>query len=265
MTCGSAPINGDTLNFFKYSFMCDVVEDDLGSVGSIGGVQLVNEVKLVDVPELSYSAEDKPNPRGELCIRGDNVFSKYFKDEENTRAAIDAEGWFHTGDIAEIDSNGRLKIIDRLKNIMKLAQGEYVALEKIENLYTACPVVAQVYIHGDSLQDHLLAVIVPEPVALSIIAAEAGYKFDPKAEPAVEAACKDETVRKAVLDDTIKRMKKVGLKGFEIAKDLHLTTQQFTVENNTMTPTFKIKRKEAYAFHKEVLDGLYAKAKAAAK
>ena len=94
----------------------------------------MNEIKLLDVPEMHYTSEDKPNPRGEILIRGANVFSRYYKgiffilislsivlttsltlDEKNTREALDDEGWFHTGDVAEMDSYGRLKIIDRIK------------------------------------------------------------------------------------------------------------------------------------------------------
>ncbi|KAG8905292.1 hypothetical protein FRB99_000265 [Tulasnella sp. 403] len=277
ISSGSAPINPDTFDFLKISFACQVVEgygltescavcaktlvDDPSATGTIGGLAMVNEVKLVDVPELDYKADDKPNPRGELCIRGANVFSRYYKDDKTTREAIDADGWFHTGDVAEIDSHGRFKIIDRVKNIMKLSQGEYVALEKIENVYTSCAVVAQIYIHGESTKDHLVAIVVPDPLALSFIAADAGHKFDPSATPAVEAAIKEPAVVKAVLDSMTAQVKKSGgLKGFEVVKAIHLTLDQFTVENGTLTPTFKIRRRDAYAMHKAEIDALYGSA-----
>jgi long-chain acyl-CoA synthetase len=89
-------------------------------------------MKLVDVPTMNYTAEDKPFPRGEICCRGPGVFNEYYKgpielvtacrpsltkdsDEKNTKDAIDAEGWVHTGDIGEIDDYGRFRIIDRMK------------------------------------------------------------------------------------------------------------------------------------------------------
>ncbi|KAG8918228.1 hypothetical protein FRC00_012718, partial [Tulasnella sp. 408] len=221
------------MDFLKISFVgCEVLEgyaltetcafgtrtwsdDDAGATGTIGGAAVFEELKLVDVPELGYTSEEKPNPRGELCFKGDNVFSRYYKDEKQTAEAIDKDGWFHTGDVAEIDECGRFKIIDRVKNIMKLSQGEYVALEKLENLYSACPVVAQIYIHGDSLRDHLVAVVVPDPATLAIIAEEqAKYKFDHRAEHALAAAVKEPAVVKAVLDSMTNQVKKDGgLKG----------------------------------------------------
>jgi len=127
-------------SFYRYGLTetcatcCRVWDRDPTGTGTIGGPQPVNEIKLLDVPEMHYTSEDKPNPRGEILIRGANVFSRYYKgiffilislsivlttsltlDEKNTREALDDEGWFHTGDVAEMDSYGRLKIIDRIK------------------------------------------------------------------------------------------------------------------------------------------------------
>lgn len=85
-------------------------------------------------------------------MKGPNVFKGYLKDEEKTTEALDQEGWLHTGDIGKWLPNGTLKIIDRKKHIFKLAQGEYIAPEKIENIYIRSDPVAQIYVHGDSLQ-----------------------------------------------------------------------------------------------------------------
>ncbi|KAG8879913.1 hypothetical protein FRB99_004840, partial [Tulasnella sp. 403] len=216
--------------------------------------------KLVDVPELNYHADDKPNPRGEICVKGPNVFSRYYKDEKTTAEAFDADGWFHTGDVGEFDQQGRLKIIDRVKNIMKLSQGEYVALEKVENVYAACPLVTQILVYGNSTQDHLVAVVIPDPTTLAPVASAVGHKFDPTNPAAVAAAIRQPPVVKAALDAlTDFARKDGGLKGFETVKAVHLTMEQFTVDNGTLTPTFKLRRRDACAMYKDVLEGLYAK------
>ncbi|KAG8884239.1 hypothetical protein FRB97_004744 [Tulasnella sp. 331] len=177
-------------------------------------------------------------------------------DEKSTEAAFDSDGWFRTGDVGEVDKAGRFNIIDRVKNIMKLSQGEYVALEKVTNIYSTLPLVSQIFVHGDSLKDYLIGIVVPDPVALSDIST---IKFDPTSGPAVAAAIRDPLVVKTALEVMTAHAKASGLKGFETVKDIHFTLDQFTVENNTLTPTFKIQRRHALGMYKEVIDEMYAK------
>ncbi|KIK63618.1 hypothetical protein GYMLUDRAFT_40677 [Collybiopsis luxurians FD-317 M1] len=275
VTSGSAPIHAEVLDFLKIALACDVCEGygmtencgtstkcwpfDPTASGTVGGPQPANEIKLIDVPAMGYTSEDKPRPRGELCTRGENVLKAYYKDEKNTQEAIDEEGWLHTGDVAEIDECGRVRIIDRVKNIMKLAQGEYVAVEKIENTYSSSAAVAQLFVHGDSLQSYLLAVVVPDPIHLSAIASRVtGTKITSEDAKALVGACKNPSVIKEFTDLLDKEAKKGGLKGFETIKRIHMSLDPFSVEDGTLTPTFKIKRKDAYKKFKAELDALYA-------
>jgi len=275
VTCGSAPISPEVMDFLKIALCCEVTEGygmtencgtccrcwpgDPASSGFVGSPQPFNEIKLLDVPAMGYSTDDRPNRRGELCVRGWNCFSTYYKDEKNTKETVDEDGWVHTGDVAEIDECGRFKIIDRVKNIMKLAQGEYVALEKIENMYSSSSLVAQIYIHGDSLQSFLLAVLVPDPGPFSQVVADVlGKKVDVSNTATLEAAAKYPKVNAAVLAILAKEAKRNALKGFETIKRIHISLEPFAVENGTMTPTFKLRRKESYAKYKAELDALYA-------
>ncbi|KAI0035733.1 acetyl-CoA synthetase-like protein [Vararia minispora EC-137] len=274
ISSGSAPIAGEVLDFLRIAFACDVWEgygltetsalatrvmrDDPTSGGCIGIPVPVTELKLVDVPSMNYTAEDIPNPRGEICARGPHNFVGYYKDEKATREALDAEGWVHTGDVGEIDAQGRFKIIDRVKNIMKLAQGEYVALEKIENLYMTCPLAAQLFVHGDPMQAYVVALVVPDPVQFAQLCSRVTgtpVKEDELAK--LEVLCRDPKVAAAVLAE-LDAVGKKNLKGFEMVKKIHMTMVPFTVENGALTPTFKIKRKDAYLMHKKELDALYA-------
>lgn len=99
---------------------------------------------------MGYSAKDVPYPRGEICFKGPAVFQGYFMNEEKNREAL-VDGWLMSGDVGIIMPNGSVKIIDRAKNIFKLAQGEYIAPEKLENVYIQSPFIQMLHVHGDSL------------------------------------------------------------------------------------------------------------------
>lgn len=179
-------------------------------------------------------------------------------DPESTKETIDEEGWVHTGDIGLVDEVGRFRIVDRVKNIMKLSQGEYVALERIENVYAACPVVQQIYVHGDSLQSYLVAIVVPDPVVLAKIASGVWRKVVTEKDwKMLDGAVKDEKVVDAVLGMLTKDGARYGLKGYEFVKRLFLTNELFSVENNCLTPTMKVRRREVRERFKADLEALY--------
>ncbi|KAL6560557.1 Long chain acyl-CoA synthetase 6, peroxisomal [Orobanche gracilis] len=201
LTSGASPLSPDIMEFLRVCFGCQMIEGygmtetscvissmDEGDflTGHVGSPNPACEIKLVDVPEMNYTSEDQPHPRGEICVRGPIVFQGYYKDEVQTREVMDDEGWLHTGDIGLWLPGGRLKIIDRKKNIFKLAQGEYIAPEKIENVYGKCKFVAQCFVYGDSLNSCLVAVVCVEPDVLKNWAASEGIKImrhSPEFEP----------------------------------------------------------------------------------
>ena len=150
MITGSAPISEDVIKFLKVVFCCPVIEGygqtescamisitDVNdpNVGHVGGVLPSLKLRLKDIPEMNYYHTDK-NPRGEICYKGTNTLIGYFRNPEKTKEIFDEEGWIKTGDVGKVFPNGSIKIIDRVKNIFKLAQGEYIAPEKLENIYS---------------------------------------------------------------------------------------------------------------------------------
>ena len=143
MFSGSAPISADVMDFLRIVFCCEALEG-FGQTESAAGVATTHwgdassghlggpipslEMKLVDLPEMNYTSADKPFPRGEICYRGSNAFTEYYKNPAKTKETIDSDGWVHTGDVGQWDDLGRLRIIDRAKNIFKLAQGYFILI-----------------------------------------------------------------------------------------------------------------------------------------
>ena len=114
---------------------------------------------------MQYLHTDNP-PRGEICMWGPSIMKGYFKNPEKTAEAMNADGWLFTGDVGLIKENGSIKIIDRAKNIFKLSQGEYIAPEKLENVYVQSNFILQCWIYGDSLRDYIVGFFVLDPLVV---------------------------------------------------------------------------------------------------
>ncbi|GFR41006.1 hypothetical protein Agub_g1673, partial [Astrephomene gubernaculifera] len=270
--------------------------DNPTHLGTVGAPMPATELRLEAVPELGYSPSQQP-PRGEVCIRGPTLFSGYYKNEEMTAEALDADGFFHTGDVGELAADGSLRIIDRKKNIFKLSQGEYIAVEKVENVYKTCPLVEQVWVYGDSTESCLVAVVVPAEKALRAWAAEAGVAAGGGAAPpaagaesgagaagaAGEAAkgasagntgaagedlsslCASPAATSAVLAAMVSVGRAEGLNSLEQVKAVTLVPEQFTVENELLTPSYKLKRAPLLRRYRPLITAMYDKLAAEAE
>jgi long-chain acyl-CoA synthetase len=271
ITTGSAPISESVLRTLRCIVGCPILEgygqtensavSTLTIVGDsnpghVGPPLPCNMVKLADVPEMNYFSN---NNKGEVCLKGPNVFVGYLKDEEKTREALDEDGWLHTGDIGEWLHNGTLKIIDRKKNIFKLAQGEYIAPEKIENVLVQCPYVAQAYVHGDSLQASLVAIVVPDHDTLPGLASKIGVSGT------VTELVENPEVKKTIMKDLVDLGKRNGLSSLEQVKDIKLHPELFSVDNGLLTPTFKTKRNELGKYFATDIANMYNKMTEATK
>ncbi|XP_069872498.1 long-chain-fatty-acid--CoA ligase 1 isoform X1 [Dipodomys merriami] len=264
MVTGAAPVSATVLTFLRAALGCQFYEGygqtecTAGcclsmpgdwTAGHVGAPMPCSLIKLVDVEEMNYMAA---KGEGEICVKGPNVFKGYLKDPGKTAEALDKDGWLHTGDIGKWLPNGTLKIIDRKKHIFKLAQGEYIAPEKIENIYIRSEPVAQVFVHGESLQAFLVAIVIPDVEVLAPWAQKKGY------EGSFEELCRNKDVKKAILEDLVRLGKESGLKPFEQVKGIALHTELFSVDNGLLTPTMKAKRPELRNYFRSQIDELYS-------
>jgi long-chain acyl-CoA synthetase len=209
------------------------------SLGNNGGPLPSTEICLESQPDLDYFVTDKPRPRGELLLRGPSMFREYYKNEVETAKALDPDGWFHTGDIAEIDEMGRIKIIDRKKNVLKLSQGEYISPERIENVYMGSSnLIAMAYVHGEGTQSTLVGIFGVDPVNFAPFASKIlKQAISPEDIAAVRVAAQDARVIKAFLKHLDAIGKKHKFNGYERVRNCVLDIEPFSVENELMTPT----------------------------
>ena len=201
---------------------------------------------------MGYLSTDNP-PKGEICFWGPSIMKAYYKNPEKTAEAFHND-WLLSGDVGMVKENCAIKIIDRAKNIFKLSQGEYIAPEKLENVYVQSSYVLQVWIYGDSLRDYTVGFFVVDPEKAKKYAEENGKTND-------KTLMEDEAFRQVVYDDLCALANANKFNSLEKPKQITLLLDPFTTESDILTPTMKLKRNVAKKVFQEQIDSMYANTK----
>lgn len=193
---------------------------------------------------------------GEILARGPNIMRGYYNDPAATSEAIDAEGWLHTGDIGEIDAQGYLKITDRKKHLFVSSGGKNIAPAPIEDLLLGLPLIDQIMLIGDD-RAYLTALIVPGVDAAIEAMRSSGIEGWNASDPAIRTRISGSDVIEAMIGAQIRDLQKDHA-AFERVRRFRLLDQEFTVENGMLTPTLKVKRKEAMKSYHALIEEMYA-------
>jgi len=232
---------------------------------SCGGVLRSNLLKLVDVPELNYhslttDSQGRHSPTGEICLKGLNITSGYFRDKKNTSQTIDKDGWLHTGDVGRIipDDQG-LKIIDRVKEIFKLAQGEYIAPAKLEGSYAFNPYVEQICIYGDSTTTFIIAIIFPSRLKVKAFLESKGLMKEEDKLEDVDNFFENDVLQDEIKNSFNKIAKEMNFNSLEKITKIIIHNEMFSLQNGLLTDTMKLKRRSFATYFAKKIDKIYGK------
>ncbi|CPS61764.1 Probable fatty-acid-CoA ligase FadD [Mycobacteroides abscessus] len=246
IVCGSAPLSEELAAFIESCLDARITDGygstEAGVIVRNGRIQRppVIDYKLVDVPELGYFSTDKPHPRGELLVKAESVFGGYFKRPDVTADVFDPDGYYKTGDIvAELEPD-KIQIVDRRNNVIKLSQGEFVAIANLEAEFANSPLVHQICVYGSSERSYLLAVVVPTAEAY-------------------EQSGGDEDLLKRLIADSLAQVaREAQLQSYEVPRDFLLETEPFTAANGLLTGIAKLARPKLHEKYGARLEQLYS-------
>jgi long-subunit acyl-CoA synthetase (AMP-forming) len=250
---GAAPINPEVIEFFQALGLrlwegWGMTECTVGAT-----YNPIDQIKNGTVGVADPGVEMKVAEDGEVLLRGGNLMKGYYKDPAKTAETIDAEGWLHTGDVGEIDSEGYLKIIDRKKELIITAGGKNISPANLEALLKQHPLIGQAAVIGDR-RPYVSALIVLDPEVAPLWARKAGISFSSVADLAANPAVHAE-IQKAV-DETNRHVSNVeGIKRFTILP------ADWTAETEELTPTLKLKRRVISQKYADRIEDMYSREK----
>ncbi|KAJ1945707.1 medium-chain fatty acid-CoA ligase faa2 [Linderina pennispora] len=267
---GTSSISREALDFIRCIFSCDVVEgygltettgascmtvskDNIS--GHVGSPFPTSMIKLVSVKELGYKVDDKPFPRGEIYVKGANVFRGYYRQPELTAQVLSPDGWLRTGDLGTFDALGRMRVLDRIVNIFTLKTGESIEPERLEYVYCDNGLVSQAFVYGSSDHDRLVGIAVPDKEFMEVFLLN--NKLIPEGSRiSHELICADENIRNAVRNEINRHGIARGLRTHELISSLFLEPHSFDYYD-LLTPSMKLKRYEALRHYRSCVNRLY--------
>ncbi|OXA38215.1 Long-chain-fatty-acid--CoA ligase 3 [Folsomia candida] len=269
--CGGAPLSRETQEFTK-NCLCiphlgpgygltetcgGAVIDDM-SMGRIGSPAQFCDVRLIDWDEGNHSVQDKPFPRGEICVGGPIVALGYLKQNGPNKDDFfeeDGTRWFRTGDIGQVEGDGSFRLIDRKKDFVKLSMGEYLSLGRVESILKTCPYIDNICIVGDSSKNFCVALIVPNEKMMTEVALCLN-----KSNITWEQMCSDAQIEAFYLQEVQSFCKTAKLQRFEIPAAVKICSEIWTPINAMITTTFKIRRRPVQEKYQADIDQMYARA-----
>lgn len=246
---GGAPLSPEISEFFHAAGF--FILEGYGLTETTGAItcSTLTDIKIGCVGKDLPDVEIKIAEDGEILVRGGVVFKGYYKRPEATKEALSPEGWFRTGDIGQIDSDGYLKITDRKKDIIITAAGKNIAPQNIENLIKTDPLISQVVVHGDK-RKYLSALVTLDPNEVEAYAKEKEIPFQDYAD-----LVKNKKIH-GLIQERIEGFNK-KLAKYETVKKFAILENDFSVETGELTPTLKVKRKYTSQKYQNILNEFY--------
>lgn len=250
---GGAALAPEIAEFFHALGILILEGYGLTESSTVSHVNRLGRYKFGTVGPPLKGVECKVAPDGEILLRGPNIFKGYYRDPEATAEAVESDGWFHTGDIGQIDEEGFLTITDRKKDLIVTSGGKKIAPQMVENLLKTDPLISQVMVIGDG-QPHLMALITLNREELFQWAKRAGLKFESPEEllshPSVSSL-----VRERI------RQKNRQLAPYEAVRSFRILPEEFSVERGELTPSLKLRRQKVVDRYRDLIEEMYHRAR----
>ncbi len=245
---GAAPINPEILRFFDAAGVLVLEGWGMTETSTAATISTPDDFKIGTIGKPFPGCEVRIAEDGEILVKGPNVFQGYYKNEEATRETI-VDGWLHTGDIGEIDSEGFITITGRKKDIIITAGGKNITPANLENEIKQHPLVSQCVVVGDR-KPYLVALVTLDPEEAVAYAKEHGLPEDPAALASNAEVVASIEAHREQINEKFARVEQV--------KKLKILPRDLSQEAGELTPTLKVKRAVVASKHEDEIEQLYA-------